>query len=304
MHAASIMSPIAALALAPLLVGIVNRVKAWFAGRRGRPLLQLYYDIAKLLRKGTVYSDTSSWVVRAGPVIGLAASLCALALVPSGGVPALVSFAWDIVFVAYLLGIARFFTVAAALDTGSAFEGMGASREVQLSALAEPALILLLAAVSKSVGHNGDLSSVIGGIGPAAWLRHAPTLGLAVAGMLVVFLAENSRVPFDDPNTHLELTMIHEVMILDHGGPDLAFILYGASLKMWILASILVGIAVPIRTGNPWLDGGATVLAVFAVGLITGIVESSMARFRLARLPMLLLAATVLAVLAFVLHGA
>jgi formate hydrogenlyase subunit 4 len=304
MHAASIVSPLAALALAPLLAGVINRVKAWFAGRRGRPTLQLYYDLGKLLRKGTVYSETSSWVVRAGPVVSLAAPLCALLLVPAGGVPSALSFSWDFVFVAYLLGLARFFTVAAALDTGSAFEGMGASREVWLSALAEPALILLLAAASRSVGASGGLSAMVGAIDTAAWLEHAPTLGLVVAAMLIVFLAENSRVPFDDPNTHLELTMVHEAMILDHGGPDLAFILYGASIKMWILASIVVGIALPVRTGDPWLDGTAAVAAVFAVGVFTGVVESTMARFRLARLPILLAGATVLAIVAFVLHGA
>ncbi len=304
MHAASIVQSLAALALAPALPGVINRVKAWFAGRRGRPVLQTYYDLGKLLRKGAVYSETSSWVVRAGPVVGLAATLCALAFVPAGGVPSPLQVGWDLVFVAYLLGIARFFTLIAALDTGSAFEGMGASREVQLSALAEPALILLLAAVSRALGRGRSLSDVVGAVDVAAWSAHAPTLGLAVAAMLIVFLAENCRVPFDDPNTHLELTMIHEVMVLDHGGPDLAFILYGAALKMWILASIVVGIAMPIRTGNLWLDGLAATAAVFAVAVFTGIIESVMARLRLVRLPMFLVAATVLSILAFVLHGA
>ena len=304
MHAATIAQPIAVLVLAPLLVGVVNRVKAWFGGRRGRPLLQGYYDLGKLLRKGAVYSDTSSWVVRAGPVVGLAATLCALVFVPAGRVPSVLSFGWDMVAVAYLLGLARFFTMSAALDTGSAFEGMGASREAQFSALAEPALILLLAATSRAVDQGNALSDFLGRIDAASWSTHAPTLTLAAAAMLIVFLAENSRVPFDDPNTHLELTMVHEVMILDHGGPDLAFILYGASIKMWLLASLLVGIALPFRTGNPWTDLLVAVASVFAVALSVGAIESTMARLRFVRLPALLVASTVFAILAFVLQGA
>ena len=133
-----------ALALAPLLLGVINRTKAFFAGRNGQPLFQLYYDLAKLLRKGAVYSRTTSWVFRAGPIVGLAAVVLATAIVPLAGVGAPLAFAGDLVLFAYLLGLMRFFTVIAALDTGSAFEGMGASREVQFSALAEPVLFLSL----------------------------------------------------------------------------------------------------------------------------------------------------------------
>ena len=148
----SLLQPAAALALAPLLTGIINRTKACFAGRQGQPLLQAYYDLAKLLRKGAVYSRTTSWVFRAGPLVGLAAALTALAVLPLGGAPAPLHFTCDLIFMAYLLGVMRFFTVAAALDTGSAFEGMGASREVQFSVLAEPALLLSLAALSQVSG--------------------------------------------------------------------------------------------------------------------------------------------------------
>ena len=147
----SLLQPAAALAFAPLLTGIINRTKACFAGRQGQPLLQAYYDLAKLLRKGAVYSRTTSWIFRAGPIVGLAATLTALAVLPLGGAPAPLHFTGDLIFMAYLLGVMRFFTVAAALDTGSAFEGMGASREVQFSVLAEPALLLSLAAMSRGV---------------------------------------------------------------------------------------------------------------------------------------------------------
>ena len=297
------MQPIAALVLAPLLVGIVNRVKALFAGRQGRPLLQLYFDIAKQLQKGAVYSDTSSWVLRAGPTVALAAVMAALLFIPAACVPSVLSFGWDLVLVAYLLGLARFYTMNAALDTGSAFEGMGASREAQFSALAEPAVLLVLAALTRGLQGSKSLTSIVASLDVSAWSSHGAVLILAAASVLIVFLAENSRVPFDDPNTHLELTMVHEAMVLDHGGPDLAFILYGASLKMWAFAMLAAGILVPVRTGQPWLDGTAAIAAVLVIGALTGVVESVMARLRLVRLPQLLVAASLLAVLAFMLKG-
>ena len=186
---------------------------------------------------------------RAGPMVGLAAVLGALAVVPLAGAPALLSFGGDLILLAYFLGLMRFFTVLAALDTGSAFEGMGASREVQFSALAEPALLLGLAAlVQHTVGIS--LSEIFGEAGTTALMSAGPALFLVAAALVIVFLAENARIPVDDPNTHLELTMIHEVMVLDHGGPDFALILYGAALKMWVLGALIVGIVLPVRSGS------------------------------------------------------
>lgn len=178
----SLLQPAAALVLAPLLTGIINRTKAYFAGRQGPPLLQAYYDLAKLLRKGAVYSRTTSWVFRAGPIVGLASALTALAVLPLGGAPAPLHFTCDLIFMAYLLGVMRFFTVAAALDTGSAFEGMGASREVQFSVLAEPALLLNLAAMSqvsgasissRSLGNleHLSLSGMYAGLSLSMWMQ-------------------------------------------------------------------------------------------------------------------------------------
>ncbi len=145
----SLVVPVFALALAPLLLGVINRTKAFFAGRVGPPMLQAYYDLARLLRKGAVYSRTTSWVFGAGPVVGLAAVLAATALVPFGGFSAPLAFPGDLVLLAYLFGLMRFFTVIAAMDTGSSFEGMGASREVTFALLAEPALFLGLAAIAR-----------------------------------------------------------------------------------------------------------------------------------------------------------
>ena len=312
MNPRSLALPVLALILAPLLPGVINRTKALFAGRDGQPLLQLYYDLAKLLRKGAVYSRTTNWVFRAGPVVGLASAVTALFVLPLGGVVAPASFDGDLILLAYLLGVMRFFTVIAALDTGSAFEGMGASREVQFSALAEPTLLLGLAAVARAgmvpvpgglaePGGFLSLSAMFSRLSITAWMHSGPALLMVAGALLVVFLAENSRIPVDDPNTHLELTMIHEVMVLDHGGPDFAMILYGAALKMWILGALLASILIPVRTGNMWLDGAAIVAGLLILAVVTGVVESGMARLRLLRVPQLMVSAGFLSTLALAL---
>ncbi len=293
-------SPLLGLLLSPLLLGIANRVKAILAGRRGPPLLQAYFDLRKLLGKGTVYSRTTTWIFRYGPVIGLAAAGTGLLQVPFGGIAAPLGFAGDLVLFAYLLGLMRFFTILAALDTGSSFEGMGASREAQFAALAEPALFLGMASLAQRTG-SFSLSEIYAQIDSLAWIKWGPSLALVSAAFLVVFLAENCRIPFDDPNTHLELTMIHEVMVLDHGGPDLAVILYGAALKLWALGALLVGVLVPVRTGFAWLDLAAALAGMLALAAIVGVIESAMARLRLLRVPQLLVGAGAFAALALIL---
>jgi len=288
----------ALLALPPLLLGIVNRTKAVFAGRVGPPLVQPYLDLAKLLRKGAVYSRTTTWVFRAGPVIGLAAVAAAGLLLAMGGAPAALSFGGDFVLFAYLLGLARFFTALAALDTGSPFEGMGAAREVTFASLAEPALFLCLLVLARATG-TISLSGMLGAALPAAWGSAGPALLLAAIALFVIALAENARIPVDDPNTHLELTMIHEVMVLDHGGPDLAFILYGASLKLFLFGAILSRLV--LRGGGALAAEGLFFLGVLVFAVGVGVVESVMARLRMVRVPQLLVGASVLSVFALVL---
>ena len=300
MQPATLIPPLFALALAPLLLGVINRTKAVFAGRRGQPLLQTYFDIWKLLHRGAVYSRTTTWVFRAGPVVGLACALVATALVPLGGVAAPLWFSGDLFLLVYLLAVMRFFTVLAALDTGSSFEGMGASREVWFSALAEPALLLALVAVARPTG-SVSLSHILAGLTADQWVHAGIGFALVVGALIIVLLAENARIPVDDPNTHLELTMIHEVMVLDHSGPDFAFILYGAALKLWVLGAVLVGVMLPVHTGSAWLDMGVALGGMLGLAVIVGIVESSMARLRLLRVPQLLVSASALAVLALIL---
>jgi formate hydrogenlyase subunit 4 len=301
MPVAAFIHPLVALLLAPLFLGIINRTKAVFAGRRGQPLFQLYFDLGKLLRKGAVYSSTTTWVFRAGPIVALAAVCTCLLIVPFAGVRAGGAFPGDLVLFAYLLAVARFFTVIAALDTGSSFEGMGASREVAFSALAEPALLVGLAALARRAG-SLSLSDSYAAVrlfdfGPNGGL---PLLLIGTA-FFVVYLAENARIPFDDPNTHLELTMIHEVMVLDHGGPDFAFVQYAAALKLWVTGTLVVGLLLPVRSGFVTVDFVIGLAAMALLAVVTGCVESTKARVRLTEVPQLLVAATVLAGFGFVL---
>ena len=291
------------LVFAPLMVGAINRVKAIFGGRRGQPLLQPYFDIWKLLHKGAVYSRTTSWVFRAGPIVTLAGVLVAAALMPLGSCPSLVSFSGDLILFAYLLALGRFFTVAAALDTGSAFEGMGASREVFFSTLAEPALLLGLAAVAKKAIGTPliSLTEIHANVTSELWAGSGLILVFVAIALVLVFLAENSRIPVDDPNTHLELTMIHEVMVLDHSGPDFAFILYGAALKLWVLGALIVGMLVP-SSGIFLVDLLLSVAGMFVLAVVVGVIESVMARLRMLRVSQLLVVATALSVLALVLE--
>lgn len=300
------------IALAPLLLGVINRIKAKFGGRRGRPYLQLYYDLAKLIRKIPVYSTTTTWVFRATPLVTLGATLAALLFVPLGASPALVGFTGDFFLAAYLLSMSRFALILGALDTGSPFEGMGASREAAFSALAEP--ILLLGMVPLGIATNlFSLSGLLAPFTSAEWDAYWPVLLLLSGAFFLILLTENSRIPVDDPNTHLELTMIHEVMILDHSGPDLALIEMASALKLWFFCAVVSGVILPditVLTGSSgiWHDALATpgprlalsLAGVFAVAGCVGVTESVMARLRLLRIPQLLGLAGALAALACV----
>jgi formate hydrogenlyase subunit 4 len=287
------------LLLPPLLLGVVQKTKAAFAGRVGPPVLQVWYDLIKLMQKGSVFSTTTTWVFRAGPVVALAATLFAALLVPAGAHAAFVAFPGDLVLFAYLLGLARFFTICAALDTGSSFEGMGGAREATFACFAEPALFfafLVLARISRSL----SLDSMLGATLPALWSRYSAPLVLVVVTLFILLLAENCRIPFDDPNTHLELTMIHEVMVLDHSGPALGMILYGAALKLYLFAALLARLLFPPGAGD-WLDWLRFLGALTLVAVLVGTVESIMARLRLVQVPRLLVAACLLSAFGIVL---
>lgn len=300
MSALSWIFPLCGWLLAPLMVGVINRVKAVMAGRRGPSLFQLYRDLFKLLRKGSVYSETSTLILRLAPAVILVCVVLATLILPWGGLPAPVSFAGDFILLVYLLALSRFATVLAALDTGSAFEGMGASREVLFSALAEPALMLGFLVLILHTGSQG-LSDISSGIGLADWQNSAPALSMVALAWFFVLLTENCRIPVDDPTTHLELTMIHEVMILDYSGPDLAFVEYASALKLWIFGGLLVNLFLPLPFAKPCLQAGVFILGIFLVAVLVGLTESVMARLKLLNVPKVLAGSAALSLIALML---
>ena len=289
------------LLMPPLMLGVINKTKALFAGRVGPPLFQPYYDLARLLRKGMVISTTTTWLFRIAPLVALAAILTAGLIVPLGRFDAPVRFTGDLILFAYLFGLARFFTTSAALDTGSSFEGMGAAREVTFACFSEPALFLAFLVLAKL---SGALS-----LTPMLRAPHAvpiqampvASLVLVAGGLFVILLAENSRIPVDDPNTHLELTMIHEVMVLDHSGPLLGAILYGASVKLFVLSAVVLHVLAPFQTGWAAADWLLFIAGILGVAVAVGVVESVMARLQLRHVPTLLVAASILCGLGFLL---
>jgi formate hydrogenlyase subunit 4 len=287
-------------ALPPLLLGVIGKAKALFAGRRGPPLLQAYRDIAKLLRKGSVFSETTTWVFRAGPIVTLVAVALAGLLVPFGAFPAPISFAGDMVLFAYLFALSRFFMTAAALDTGSAFEGMGSAREATFACLSEPALFFVFLALSKQT-LSLSLADMLGASAGAVSASAMAPLVLICLGLFIIILAETCRIPVDDHATHLELTMIHEAMVLDHGGPLLGLIEYSASMKLLVLESLFVSLVLPFRTQVPWIDRGLFAVEVLVLAAAIGVVESVMARLRMRRVPYLLTGALLLGGSGFIL---
>jgi formate hydrogenlyase subunit 4 len=282
-----------ALGLPPLLVGVITKTKAVFAGRVGPPVLQPYYDVIKLFQKGSVFSTTTTWVFRAGPVVGLVTAAIASLLIPLTDSAAPISFRGDMILFAYLLGLGRFFTASAALDTGSPFEGMGAAREVTFACVAEPAFFLGLLVLAKLTG-SLHMAGMLGSSLASHWSTAGASLVLVLISWFIVLLVENSRIPFDDPNTHLELTMIHEVMVLDHSGPAFGMILYGAALKLFVFGALVVRLAFPVTLGSRWLDWPVFVGGILVVAFAIGVVESIMARLRLTHVPTLLVAACLL----------
>ncbi len=286
----------AALLFAPLLPGIINKVKAFFAGRHGPRLTQLYSDLGKLMKKECLISQTSGGIIRFAPPVILMTTVMAAAMLPAGMTVSPLGFTGDVLLFCYLLGMGRVMSILAALDTGSSFQGMGASREALFSALAEAALFAVLAFLA-IFSDSLSLGGMLCGTGLDSWLDFTP-MALAVLAMFLILLAENCRVPFDDPETHLELTMIHEAMILDYAGADLAVILYSSSLKLWIFAGFITSMLLPPDLFPVWAEIALSFAGIILCAVITGIVESAMARYRFLKVPPLLIAAAVMPLLA------
>ena len=275
------------LASPPLFSGIIAKTKALVQGRKGPPLLQNYFDLIKLFRKGNVFSKTTSFFFRIAPSALLPLILTAGLLIPMGQASPL-HFEGDLILLAFLLAFGRFLLILAAMDTGSSFEGMGASREAAFGALTELAFFLVLVVLADTTGEI-SLSGIFGWTTLHSTLN--PVFILLFFSFFLILLTENSRIPFDDPATHLELTMIHEVMILDTSGPDLGIILYGASVKLFLFMALAVSLL--------WPGGLVSFLLKMAgISVAIGVVESTNARFRLTKIPQFLVANFILTVFA------
>jgi formate hydrogenlyase subunit 4 len=297
-------SSLTALALvagmAPLMPALSGRTVAFLTGRRGAPLLQPYRDLAKLLSKGAVYGRSTTWLFRLAPAGVLGTALVAACLLPLDGRAALTGFAGDMIVFAGLLALGRLLLVLAGLDTGSSFEGMGASRELGFSSFSEPALFLCLVALALVTGEL-TLGRALGASLTRGWTQAPAPLAMVGVSLFVVMLAEASRGPVDDPATHLELTMIHEVTILDHGGPDLGLLLYGSALKFGLFGAMVAGLLLPRAEWPAPLAVAALVPGLGAVAILVGVIESIMARVRLIQVPQLLAGAAALAALGVIL---
>lgn len=290
-----------ALAMPVLMVGLVNRTKSLWAGRKGPRLLQLAWDLLRLLRKRPVYSVVATPLFRVGAYVVLASSLLAAMIAPLLGSFAPLQFDHDFIVFAYTLGLARLFLMLSAMDVGSSFEGMGAAREASFSAFVEPALFLLIGAASVATGTT-SFAGLIGHLHQAEsfqWLVLP-----AVVVLFILLQAEAARVPVDDPLTHLELTMIHEVMILDHSGPDLAAMQYAAALKMTIYAGLIAALLNPFDPASAPLASVATSLLIMAaVAVVVGCIESLTARLALRLVPRYLMLASAAAALCLAIVG-
>ncbi|MDL2230565.1 NADH-quinone oxidoreductase subunit H, partial [Alistipes sp. OttesenSCG-928-L06] len=280
------------------LTGIINRTRARLAGRKGIRFGQHLYNVRLLLRKGSVYSTTAGFIFRLAPLVYLAGILSAALFVPFGGYKALLHFEGDVVVFAYLMALSRFFLVLGALDTGSSFEGMGAAREALYGALVEPALFLIFGTLALLTGYT-SFSSMFAAL--SAGTPEAIIVTLLLAYVIIKLIQiEGGRIPVDDPRTHLELTMIHEVMILDYSGFDLALIHLGSWVKMGALATLAGGV---IASTIPYKGMTALVVLVLtaAIGVYIGFVESFKARNRLNKNATYIVTTVSLALFAFLL---
>ncbi len=295
------------LLLAPLLTGFVRKVKARLLRRRGPPLLQPYRDLVRLMRKDVVLADNASWLFRVIPYLMFAGTWVAASLVPTFGNGLLFSWTADLIAIIALLGSARFFQALAGMDVGTAFGGIGSSREVMIATLAEPAILMTVFAVAMIAGST-QLSNVAAFMGSdAVGLR--VSLGMALVALTIVALAENARIPVDNPATHLELTMVHGAMVLEYSGRHLALIDLSSQLKLLLYISLIACVFMPWGTASsdarlaPLAIGALLyVLKLVLCGFLLAVFETSIAKMRVFRIPEFLGAALMLALLATLLR--
>ena len=291
--------------VAPLVNGIINKVKAFTQKRKGAPLLQMYFYLFKLLKKNAVVSDVSSWIFKVTPYIVFSTAVAAATLVPVTTLIAPMGFAGDIILLVYIFALGRFFMMLAALDTASTFGGMGASREAMVSILIEPSILVLLFTVgliSKSTSTYQIMNFMKGADIP---LIH-PVFIMVFIALFIVIIAETSRIPVDDPSTHLELTMIHEAMVLEYSGRRLALMEYGAAIKQLVFITLLVNIFIPHDQIIGIAGIGAVAISlliylikVISVSILIAVAEVSTVKLRLFSIPNLAALSFILAFIGF-----
>ena len=291
------------LLLAPLLTGFVRKVKARMLRRCGPPLIQPYRDLIRLMRKEIVLAENASWLFRVIPYLIFAATWVAAALVPTFRTGLLFSWSADLIAIIALLGSARFFLALAGLDVGTSFGGIGSSREVMIASLAEPAVLMIVFTLALIAGSTQLSTMASFMLSPEVGLR--VSLGLALIAMIMVAIAENARIPVDNPATHLELTMVHEAMVLEYSGRHLALIEFTASLKLLLYVSLIACLFMPWGLATP--AGGAAALGIGALtyfaklavgGFLLALFETAIAKMRVFRVPEFLGAALMLGLLA------
>jgi len=275
--------------------GIVIRTKSLASGRKGPGLLQPIKDVVRLFKKGAVYSETTSFIFQLAPTVYMASIVMAMLVVPFGQSKGLISFNGDFIFFAYVLALGKFFSILSAMDTGSSFEGMGASREALYSMFAEPAFFILMGSFALLTGYT-SFQEIFAALHIGSYVSYALAV-LATFVLIMIAMIENSRMPIDDPKTHLELTMVHEVMILDNSGFDLGLILTAGYLKFAMYGALIVNLFVGM------VDYQYSIPLFFAIQFLmavsVGIIESFMARFRMSHNAQFIVALTSVSLLIF-----
>jgi formate hydrogenlyase subunit 4 len=304
---ATLVQLLLALCLAPLVTGIIQKTKARLQNRRGPSVLQPYRDLQKLFRKGVVLPSTASWIFRVTPYILFGTTLVIVALIPTLFAPVPLHWAGDIITVVYLFALGRFFLALAGLDTGTAFGGLGSSREMSIAAIIEPAMMLAIFTVSVTAGST-NLSTIVASLSTTPASAVNPSHILAFAGLFIVTLAETGRIPVDNPATHLELTMIHEAMVLEYSGRYLALIEWASQMKLLMFLALLSNMFFPLGMATT-LSPVALLVAFLAIAaktvflaVIIAVVESTNAKLRLFRVPEFLMVAFILSLLALILY--
>jgi len=290
-----IISIIVILGLSPLFAGLVNKQKAILTGRIGAPILQPYFELQKIFKKETINATSSSFISRISPLINLVTLVIAAAMLPAGFWKPLISFSGDIILFAYILGLARFFQILAAMDIGSSFEGMGAAREATFALFAEPIFFFTIGSISFISGftslfdiyHSIELTNISYGV----------FIIICSISVFMLAVSECSRMPVDDPNTHLELTMIHEVMILDNSGIDLFLYQYSSYIKLFIYAILEISFFYPFSQQSYMLGILIFITGSAALTFVLGVVETIISRSKMKNIPQYLLFATAIGIL-------